>query len=180
MRFITLASMLVLTACEGDQSIAAPEGPPRRMLSPTSVWVTGQTIGPGLSIWTPVGSTTRCGDDAFVVYYTNNLTTVHWTRYCQPSSFSGGTGGQTYDGGIINMYVQTDNGDQHVGNVSGDMSQQGNVADAPDGAYVKLVAQMNPNCSFASWSGVPAGKERTNPVILTGGNYDITATFSCR
>jgi hypothetical protein len=180
MRIIALVSTIVLAACAGDQNIAAPEDSPRRMLGPTSVSVTGQTVGPDFSIWTPTGNQTLCGDDAYVVYYTNNLTTVHWTRYCQPSAFSGGTGGQTYDGGIVNMYVQTDNGDQHVGNVTGDLSQQGSVADAPDGAYVKLVVQLNHNCSFASWSGVPAGQERTNPLFLTGGSYDITATFRCK
>jgi hypothetical protein len=180
MRIIALVSTFVLAACAGDQNIAAPEDSPRRMLGPTSVFVTGQTIGPAFSIWSPYGSQTVCGDDAYVVYYSNNLTTVHWTRYCQASTFSGGTGGQTYDGGIINMYVQTDNGDQHVGNVTGDLSQQGNVADAPAGAYVKLVAQVNPNCSFGSWSGAPAGQETVNPLILTSGSYDITATFSCR
>ncbi|HKP77284.1 MAG TPA: hypothetical protein VJT67_17260 [Longimicrobiaceae bacterium] len=180
MRFIVLASVVVLAACAGDRNITVPEGSPRRTLSPTSVWVTGQTIGPDFSIWTPAGSQTLCGDDAIIIYYSNNAHSVHWTRYCQPSAFSGGPGGQTYDGGIVNLYVQSDNGDQHVGNVTGDMSQQGNAADAPEGAYVKLVAQANTNCSFASWDGVPEGMEGTNPVTLTGGSYDITATFTCR
>lgn len=178
MRFMAVVFLLVLAACTRDGNIAMPDGPPRQTLLPTSVSVLGQTFGADGSIWTPSGDSTLCGDDAYVIYYSNNMRTVHWTRYCTSSAFGGGTGGELYDGGIVNVFVQTDSGDRHLGNVTGDMSQEGLSADAPAGAYIKLNALANSGCSFARWNGAPAGKAFTNPLLLVG-DYTITANFRC-
>lgn len=151
-------------------------------LSGTTEWtfsVLGETFGPGGALWTQTGSLTLCSTSQWVVDWDNHTHTIKFDKECGPSWFSG-PNPEEYDGGIVNVSIDTDNGRQHLGWVSSRLSDLGTAYDIPVGAGIHLKASLNPGCQVSHWFWDTGFQYGGNTLYIPYGSaYGVSVRFYC-
>jgi hypothetical protein len=147
--------LVVATACSDDRGSYLPLNSEESALLSTagggwSFHVTAETIGPNGEIWMTTGGFTLCESSQMEIDWKNNRHIITFERKCGSSTFSS-FDGEEYDGGIVNVGVDTDSGYQSLGWVGSRMSDEGTTFTIPEDAGVHLSASLEPGCEVSSW-----------------------------
>jgi hypothetical protein len=178
MKKLFLATLVLLSAC-GDTSriVAPPETASKTAYDQQGLTVRGQTIGPGGGLWYTTGGYSLCGSNRIPLVWMGDSIGVTMETKCTTSGFSAPTP-HTYDGGIVNVYVESDNGFVFLGWVSSDLSKMGETYTAPAGARVRLDASVNMGCVIDGWQ-TDRGDLVGDPVDVPADVTTVTANFVC-
>lgn len=171
-RFTPLLCLLVLAGCRGDALLSKTEAPARRNTITPSFVIRANTFGPNGEIWMESGAKSLGGTR--LVQLANG--TVTWEDYSGPSALSTGGLGPFYDGGYVQIFAVQGGTETWLGNVTGDLSQEGHALTVPAGTTLKLKAFIYPHCTF-SYFRTASGNIRTNPLVVSSGN--VVANFHC-
>lgn len=175
-----------VAACEDSHSTIAPDEraaePYERVASvggSYEVTVTAETIGPNGEIWMVTGAYEVCGMVWDTVQVEGMTAHVWWRSECAPSQFSA-PDYEDYNGGIVNVGLDTDSGVEWLGWVSGDRSQMGEAFDIPAAAGVHLSASLEPGCEVSKWQvGLSETYGGTQYYVPAGGPTEINVVFRC-
>jgi hypothetical protein len=181
MKLVLLAVLVFLSAscADGNEIVSPPSGPSKSLADGGGLFVIGQTIGPNGEIWQVTGGYELCGTTWKDITWNGKVVGVKMDVKCAPSQFSSWDA-KTYDGGIVNVLVQSDNGYVALGWVSADLSKEGSTFNVPSGAAVRLSASLNPGCELSYWN-TDAGQFFGNPLDIPANSTigNVEATFYC-
>lgn len=181
MRRMLVAALVVVSAscADGDEIISPPAGPSKSIADGGGLYVTGQTMGPKGEIWQVSSGYELCGSTWTDVVWEGKTVGVKMDVKCAPSQFSSWDA-KTYDGGIVVVQTQSDNGYVTLGWVPADLSKEGSTFNVPSGANVRLQANLNPGCMLSYWNS-DGESLFGNPVTIPAGSSItvVEATFRC-
>lgn len=179
-RVLFAAAVVLSTSCaDGNSIISPPEAPLKSASDAQGLTVTAQTFGPNGSLWTVTGGYTLCENYWTDIVWQGRTVGVEMKVNCAPSEFSSYEV-KTYDGGIVNILVESDNGYVAQGWVSADLGREGNTFNVPSGAAVRLQASLNPGCELSYWN-TDGGGFTGNPLDIPASSNigNVQANFYC-